>query len=161
MKPYTAHHIGYTVPDLEQAVRFFTDALGAEVAYRTGPFNDPDGDWMIRQLGVHPRSELRIAQLRLGGGLQLELFEYDAPDQRRALPRNSDWGGQHLALLAEDVDAEAARLAAYPGVRVLGGVDTVGEGPIKGTRWVYLTTPFGMYLELIAPVVPLTQGAEP
>ncbi|MDH6135577.1 catechol 2,3-dioxygenase-like lactoylglutathione lyase family enzyme [Kitasatospora sp. MAA4] len=143
------HHVAYTVPDLEQAITFFTEALGAELAYRAGPISDPDGDWTTRHLGVHPRAVVRLAMLRLGPAVNLELFEYAVPDQRRALPLNSDWGGHHLALWTEDIDAAVAQLAARPGVRVLGGIDTVTDGPIAGARWVYLTTPWGMQLELV------------
>ncbi|MGF1427160.1 VOC family protein [Kitasatospora sp. LaBMicrA B282] len=151
MNARTVHHVAYTVPDLEAAIAFFTDALGAELAYTTGPLSDR-GDWMTRHLGVHPRAVVHLAMLRLGPTLNLELFEYQVPDQRKALPMNSDWGGHHLALWVEDpaeLASEVRRLAAYPGVRVLGGVDTVTSGPIKGTRWVYLTTPWGMQLELV------------
>ncbi|RBL80330.1 VOC family protein, partial [Streptomyces cavourensis] len=37
------HHIAYTVPDLDQAVDFFTEVIGAELAYRLGPVEDPEG----------------------------------------------------------------------------------------------------------------------
>jgi catechol 2,3-dioxygenase-like lactoylglutathione lyase family enzyme len=157
----TVHHAAFTVPDLDQAVRFFRDALGAELEYTEGPYRDDEGDWLARHLGVHPRAGLRIAMLRLSGSLRLELFEYDAPDQRRELPRNSDWGGHHLAFLVEDIDAETARLAAHPGVRVLGEVGTVEAGPIKGTRWVYLTTPWGMQLELTTGARAVAEGEGP
>ncbi|MBH1938905.1 VOC family protein [Streptomyces sp. AV19] len=147
--PAAAHHVGCTVPDLEQAVAFFTDVLGAQLAYREGPYEDPGGDWMRRQLGVHPRSAVRIAMLRLGATLNLELFQYEGPGRRREMPRNDDWGGHHLALWADDFDASVRRLAATPGVRLLGEPQRVGEGPIEGTRWVYFTTPWGMHLELV------------
>ncbi len=143
------HHVAYTVPDLEQAVRFFTDVLGARVVYRMGPVEDPDGDWMARKLGVHPKASTRIAMLRLGPVTNLELFEYTAPDQRQELPRNSDWGGHHLAIHVADVDAAVAYLERQPGVTVLGAPETIEDGPIAGDRWVYFTTPWGMQLELI------------
>ncbi|GHF67282.1 glyoxalase [Streptomyces mashuensis] len=145
------HHVAFTVPDLDEAVAFFTGVLGAETAYRTGPVADPDphGDWMRRQLGVHPRSTAHIAMLRLGPTLNLELFEYSGPDRRRRMPGNSDWGGHHLALWTDDFDASVRRLTAVPGVRMLGEPQQVNEGPIRGTRWVYLATPWGLHLELV------------
>ncbi|MER5866019.1 VOC family protein [Kitasatospora sp. NPDC002040] len=144
------HHVAYTVPDLDQAVAFFTDVIGAELLYRVGPVHDPDGDWMTRQLGVHHRAAAYVAMLRLGPVTNLELFQYSAPDQRRELPRNSDWGGHHLAIAVTDVDAAAAYLRAQPGVEVLGRPETVADGgPIDGDRWVYFRTPWGLQLELI------------
>ncbi|CAL9343170.1 2-epi-5-epi-valiolone epimerase [Actinosynnema sp. ALI-1.44] len=143
------HHVAYTVPDLDQAVRFFVDVVGAELVYRLGPVEDPDGDWMTRKLGVDPKASTNIAMLRLGPVTNLELFEYTAPDQRRELPRNSDWGGHHLAIHVDDVDAAVAYLRDQPGVTVLGEPETIEDGPIAGDRWVYFTTPWGMQLELI------------
>ncbi|MEU9129458.1 VOC family protein [Kitasatospora sp. NPDC048540] len=144
------HHVAYTVPDLDQAVEFFTGVLGARLLYRIGPVEDPEGEWMTRQLGVHREARAWIAMLRLGPVTNLELFEYRSPDQRRVLPRNSDWGGHHLAIAVEDVDAAAAHLRAQPGVEVLGEPQTVADGgPIHGDRWVYFRTPWGLQLEIL------------
>lgn len=33
-----ADHIGFTVPDLEQAVQFFVEVIGCEAFYPLGPF---------------------------------------------------------------------------------------------------------------------------
>ncbi|WP_424213233.1 VOC family protein [Streptomyces sp. BI20] len=143
------HHIAYTVPDLDEAVTFFTEAIGAEVAYRLGPVEDPDGEWMTRKLAVHPRASAKIAMLRLGAALNLELFEYTAPDQDRRRPLNSDWGGHHFALFVDDVDKAVEYLRAYPGVTILGEPETIEDGPIAGDRWVYFTTPWGLSMELI------------
>lgn len=143
------HHVAYTVPDLDQAVEFFTEVIGAELAYTLGPVQDTEGDWMARKLDVDAAATARIAMLRLGPVTNLELFEYVAPDQCRQVPRNSDWGGHHLAIQVADVDAATAYLRAQPGVRVLGDPETITEGPIAGDRWVYFVTPWGMQLELI------------
>lgn len=142
------HHVAYTVPDLDQAVEFFTDVIGAELVYRLGPVQG-EGDWMTRQLNVAADARAQIAMLRLGPVTNLELFEYTAPDQRQSLPRNSDWGGHHLAIYVTDVDAAVDYLLTRPGVRVLGEPQTILDGPIAGDRWVYFLTPWGMQLELI------------
>lgn len=143
------HHVAYTVPDLKQAIEFFTDVIGAELAYVLGPVQDSEGDWMTRKLGVAADARAHVAMLRLGPVTNLELFEYTASDQRRSLPRNSDWGGHHLAIYVTDVDAAVAYLRTWPGVRVLGEPETIVDGPIAGDRWVYFRTPWGMQLELI------------
>ena len=36
-------HAGFTVPDLEQAITFFTDVLGAAVLWRSAPFSPVEG----------------------------------------------------------------------------------------------------------------------
>ncbi|MFB6892769.1 VOC family protein [Kitasatospora sp. NPDC056327] len=147
------HHVAFTVPDLDQAVAFFTDVLGARLLYRLGPVAAPpgDADWMHRQLGVHREAVAHIAMLRLGPVTNLELFRYTAPDQRREQPANSDWGGHHLAIAVDDVDRAVRYLRRQPGVEVLGEPQTVAVGgPIDGDRWVYFRTPWGLQLEVLA-----------
>src|SRR4051794_35062762 len=77
----SVEHVAFTEPDLDEAVDFFVDVLGADELYRVGPFSDPDGDWMETQLGVHLRASCEVAHLRLGPNVNLELFSWDAPDQ--------------------------------------------------------------------------------
>jgi catechol 2,3-dioxygenase-like lactoylglutathione lyase family enzyme len=143
------HHVAYTVPDLHQAVEFFTDVIGAELVYQIGPVQDTEGDWMTRHLNVHARARTNIAMLRLGPTMNLELFEYESPDQRREPPRNSDHGGHHLAIYVTDVPAAAEYLRTQPGVRVLGDPQTIVDGPIAGDQWVYFLTPWGMQMEVL------------
>jgi glyoxylase I family protein len=42
-------HVGKTVPNLEQAFRFFIDVLGCEYMYTLGPFQS-DENWMKEHL---------------------------------------------------------------------------------------------------------------
>ncbi|MGC5362130.1 VOC family protein [Streptomyces sp. DT24] len=141
-------HFAYTVPDLDQAVEFFVDTLGAELLYRLGPVEEPDSDWMARQLDVHPRAGAQIALLRFGPVSNLELFQYTAPEQRTTLPRVVDVGGHWLGIAVGDLDRAVAHLAKRPGVRILGEPQVVADGPTAGNRWIRVLTPWGMQLEL-------------
>jgi catechol 2,3-dioxygenase-like lactoylglutathione lyase family enzyme len=142
-------HIGFTVPDLEQAVRFFVDVLGCEHFYDLGPFR-ADDDWMATHLNVHPRAVMRkLAFLRCGHGSNFEIFEYQAPDQRTAQPRNSDVGGHHLAFYVDDMAAAVSYLQAH-GLAILGEPTVRTEGPSAGQTWVYFLTPWGMQCELVS-----------
>jgi catechol 2,3-dioxygenase-like lactoylglutathione lyase family enzyme len=149
-------HIAYTVPDLEQAVAFFTDVLGAELIYREGPVADPGGDWMTTRLGVPAQASAHIAMLRFGPVTNLELVQYRAPGQRTRVPDNSDWGGHHLAIHVTDLEAAVDYLRACPDVTFLAGPNTIEHGPIAGNRWIYFRSPWGMQFELVqaAPVCP-------
>ncbi|KOU60812.1 glyoxalase [Streptomyces sp. MMG1533] len=142
-------HVAYTVADLDKAVAFFVDVLGGDLVYREGPIRRDD-DWMAERLDVHPRAVARIAMIRLGPTCNVELFQYTAPDQRTDPPRNHDVGGHHLAVAVEDIDAAVAYLGAQPGVEILGGPETIKDGPIAGNRWTYLRTPVGITLELLS-----------
>lgn len=141
-------HIGFTVPDLEEAVRFFVEVIGCEAFYELGPF-DSTGDWMQTHLDVHPRSVMnKLTFLRCKSGSNFEIFEYSTPDQNRSQPRNSDVGGHHLAFYVDDMDAALAHLRER-GVRILGGPTVRDSGPSGGQTWVYFLAPWGMQLELV------------
>ena len=56
-------HIGFTVPDLDQAERFFVDVIGCELVYSVGPFVT-EGDWMKDQMNVHPRAVMAFSNLK-------------------------------------------------------------------------------------------------
>lgn len=143
-------HVGITVPDLEAATRFFVDVLGAERFYEIGPIADDTGDWMEAQLGVDPRARVnKLRFLRLGHGLNIELFEYEAPAQRRAVPANSDVGGHHLALYVDDFEAALAHLRAH-GVEIMGEPVVRHAGPSAGQTWVYFRAPWGLQFELVS-----------
>ena len=51
-------HVGFTVPDIEAATRFFVAVIGCELVFEIGPFKSDD-DWMQAQLGVDPRAVIR------------------------------------------------------------------------------------------------------
>ncbi len=141
-------HIGFTVPDLEQARTFLVDVLGCEYMYSLGPFARDD-DWMAEHLDVHPRAVMeQLHFFRCGGQAIFEVFQYAAPDQDTDQPRNSDIGGHHVALYVEDLDAAVAFLHGQ-GLTVLGR-PTASKGPSEGQRWVYFLSPWGMQFELVS-----------
>ena len=126
-------HIGFTVPDLEQARTFLVDVLGCEYMYSL----------------VHPRAVMQqLHFFRCGGQAIFEVFEYSAPDQDPEQPRNSDIGGHHVALYVDDLDAAVAFLHEQ-GLTVLGD-PTASKGPSEGQRWIYFLSPWGMQFELVS-----------
>ena len=141
-------HIGFTVPDLEQARAFLVDVLGCVYLYSLGPFGHDEGDWMAEHLNVHPRTRMRNCFFRVGDQAIFEVFEYRAPDQNRTPPCNSDVGGHHVAFYVDDIDAAVAYLRER-GVRVL-GEPTASSGAHEGQRWVYFLAPWGMQFELVS-----------
>jgi glyoxylase I family protein len=142
-------HIGFTVPDLEEASRFLVDVLGCEYMYTLGPYRHDDSDWMSEHLNVHPRAVMRqLHFFRCGGQAIFEVFEYSAPEQNAVMPRNSDIGGHHVALYVDDLDV-AVKYLKDKGVTMLGD-PTASKGPSEGQRWVYFLTPWGMQFELVS-----------
>ena len=141
-------HIGFTVPNLDEAVDFFVNVIGCEAFYDLGPFSSDD-DWMQAHLNVHPRAVMkRLKFLRCKSGSNFELFEYDSPDQNRQQPKNSDVGGHHLAFYVDDM-AQAVAYLKSKGVRFL-GEPTQSRNASAGQTWVYFLAPWGMQLELVS-----------
>lgn len=142
-------HIGLTVPDIESATRFLAAVIGAETLYDIGPFESPD-DWMARHLAVHPRSRInKMRVLKVANGPVLELLEFTAPDQDKRVPRNSDYGGWHLAFYVEDMEAALAALKSHE-VEIQSGPVEMTEGPSAGLQWLYFKAPWGQQLELVS-----------
>jgi glyoxylase I family protein len=143
------HHVGFTVPDIEAATAFFVNVIGCKVIYEVGPF-EADDNWMSDHLNVHPRARVStLRMLKCRNGPAFELFQYEAPDQRTELPKNSDHGGHHLGFYVADMDSAVAYLKGQ-GVEFQGEPTAVGEGPMAGLTWVYFLSPWGMQLELIS-----------
>ncbi len=141
-------HIGFTVPDLEEAHDFLTEVIGCEYMYRLGPFR-AEGMWMLEHLNVHPNAVMQELRFyRCGGQAIFEVFQYEAPDQNLTLPRNSDIGGHHVALYVDDLDSAIDYLRAR-GIEVLGD-PTASSGASLGQRWVYFLAPWGMQFELVS-----------
>lgn len=142
-------HIGFTVPDIEAATKFFVDIIGCTLVYEIGPFK-ADDDWMQVQLGVNPRAVIKsLRMLRCKNGSNFELFEYELQGASHEQPQNSDVGGHHLAFYVDDIKAAVSYLKGM-GITVQGDVVTMEEGPSKGLSWVYFLSPWGMQLELVS-----------
>ena len=142
-------HIGFTVPDLDEADDFFVNVIGCERVYSLGPFVHEEGDWMAEHLNVHPRTVMRRLNFyRCAFGPNFEVFEYEAADGQAPQPRNSDIGGHHLAFYVDDLDTAMEYLRGH-GVRFL-GEPTASRGASEGQRWVYFLSPWGMQFELVS-----------
>ena len=143
-------HTGITVPDVKAATAFFTDVLGCAHAMSFGPFMDDKGTFMQDAVNVNPRAVIdEISMVRCGYGSNIELFQYKSPDQATAMPKNSDYGGHHIALYVDDI-AKAAEYLRSKNVKTMQGPIPVNEGPAAGQSILYFLTPWGMQMELIS-----------
>jgi catechol 2,3-dioxygenase-like lactoylglutathione lyase family enzyme len=144
---YGMHHIGITVPDIEQGIAFFRAVFGAIEVFRTGPF-DVDQNFMKNRLGASAESTIRdLVFLRCGDGTSVELFEYSGDEKSAPPKRSSEVGGMHICFEVEDVVASAERLRAQ-GVEMLDGPNLVDAGPLAGFNWIYFRAPWGLLLEV-------------
>lgn len=125
------HHIGLTVPDLDQARAFFCGVLG---------FDEVGG--------VPDYPAIFVSD----GTILLTLWRAADPLTARAFDRRANIGLHHLSLAVADDDAlEAAwdKVSAHPGV-----VIDVPPGPIgagRPTRHFLIFIPGGIRVEFTTP----------
>lgn len=134
------HHVGLTVPNLEQALEFFTDVLGFELVSKHGPFaSSAEGsvqDWFdVEDTGVAYYAFVGL------NGQTIELLEWRGTQPNPHIAKNSDYSGRHLAIAVSDLEQAIRHLEQVPGVRLM---------KPRGQSFVYAQTPWGLYLQLIA-----------
>ena len=143
-----ADHVAFTVPDLDQAVRFFVEALGAQELYRSTRGRMPTS---CPRTSPCQRTRGLTLAMPDAANLNVELFEWSSSDRRTEHPRHSDAGGHHLCFTVADVDQAVAVLRGIPGVRLLGDrKEVAGDSPrVAGNRWIYFLTPWGLLMEIV------------
>lgn len=137
-------HTSFTVPDVTRSVRFWSEALGFEVAEVV----ERDGEWPARVTGV-PGARLKIAHL-FGYGHHMEFIQYLA--DRGGHPPwqpNSD-GAAHVALAVEDIHDTCKELLKHGATRQ-GEVFEVTIDTVVCGWSIYIRDPNGILIELWEP----------
>lgn len=128
VKTEGAHHIGLTVPDVEETAAFFIDVLNFE------------------KVGGRPAYPAIFVS---DGSLMVTLWQADAG--AAAFDRRANCGLHHMAFKVADADALAAVHAAIdaaPGAEVEFAPEPLNAGP---TRHMMCRVPGGLRIEFIAP----------
>lgn len=136
-------HGGITVKDMESSLKFYRNGLQLEVEFDV--INSAD---YLRTVVALPSSEIRIVYLRIPNSGFVELLEYRGLERHSASARPCDFGGGHLCLYVDDVDAILSRMQSLGySARSDSAVDIVA-GPNIGAKVVYLIDPDGYFIEL-------------
>ena len=125
------HHIGLTVPDLDQARAFFCGVLG---------FDEVGG--------VPDYPSIFVSD----GAVLLTLWRAADPLTARAFDRRGNIGLHHLSLAVADdaaLDAAWEKVRAHPGVVVDAAPGAISPG--SGTRHFLVFIPGGLRIEFAAP----------
>ncbi|MBE7191110.1 VOC family protein [Gordonia polyisoprenivorans] len=143
-------HIGFAVPDLDQAVDFFVDTFGFDVVITAGPYDDFGYVWPGED--APEKGTLRQANLVLGDSFNVELLEYTnrtAPELVQTAPRPADRGGWHLCMHVDDIHAASRELTARDDTESISEIIREEGDPMDGLLWAYFRTSWGLVLELI------------
>ena len=137
------NHTAFVVTDLDRTIGFFQEVLGFELTSRA-----PRDNAAIQAMIGLPGAEIEVAYLR-GFGHWIELIRYNAPpDRGAALPRIYQDGAGHIALDVEDAEHAVEAAAAF-GLRPVGDIVTIDQGPNRGRKVVYLQSKEGLSVEFI------------
>jgi glyoxylase I family protein len=142
-------HINIVVADLARSVKFYTEVLG----FRKTHDVHMEGAWIEAIVGLRGVKGLVAFVEPPGGGLRLELLQYESP-AGAARPENSranTIGLRHIALRVDDIAGMTARLRSA-GVTLFSDPVLVPAGVVKfaagDKTLVYFLDPDGVILEL-------------
>ncbi len=120
-----AHHVAVICTNDEASRRFDTEILGFEI---------------VAEVFREERRSYKL-DLRVPGGMQIELFSFPDPPRRPTFPEAC--GLRHLAFEVADIDAA---IAALNGSGI--ATEAVRLDPQTGRRFTFFADPDGLPLEL-------------
>lgn len=142
------HHVGLTVSDIEESIRFYRDTLGFEMIGRRPRVT---ADYISKQTG-YDGVEMSVASFKpTPDSVQsLEVVQYltqngEPSDQATNRPGNS-----HICFLVDDLMSCYEELKTK-GVRFKSDPVRITAGPNEGGLVVYLLDPDGHPLEMFQP----------
>lgn len=135
----TIDHSGFVVPNIEEAVDFFTTVLDFEILFQPGRMQFED-DSFKRYFGVHENSIVEGAAFLQYGGKKIELVQWSAPDQQNVQLIPSDIGTAHLAITVTDLEEALKYFKEQSGIKVR---------EISPLGFFYITTPWGMEIQIM------------
>lgn len=99
-------HVGISVKDLEESVKFYTEVMHMDLDYRT----KYKGDIISQIVGVED-ADLDVAVV-LKSNLRIELLDYKNAEKKKnaTYPAQDQPGLVHISFLVDDVDKEYARI---------------------------------------------------
>jgi len=147
--PRNFSHIGISVPDLEQAVKFYTEVMGWYLIMEPTEIEEDDsaiGEMCTDVFGAGWGS-FRIAHLSTGDRIGVELFQFK--NQTNPEDNFEYWktGVFHFCVQDPNVEELAERIVAAGGKKRMEKPRCYYPGE-KPYRMIYMEDPFGNILEI-------------
>jgi catechol 2,3-dioxygenase-like lactoylglutathione lyase family enzyme len=118
---HVVNHIAIAVPDVEAAVKWYTEILGFRKLRQTPRYSDRNitPDASIFKIYGEKLQKLKIAFLTSGNGVGIELFEFvDPPMEHPATFDYTRGGVFHICLTVADPEALCAKAIAAGGKKI-------------------------------------------
>lgn len=141
-------HVGINVPDLQQAIDFFSEIFGFSAVTQLGPF-PLDTAWKENN-NMHPDTgAVTIKMVHAGIGASIEIFAYDDNHGNKVYPGSDDLGASHIGFYTAHMETAVAFLKSK-GIKFLGEPFLMPSGDTEGETWVYFLSPWGAKMELVS-----------
>ncbi|MFZ0076177.1 lactoylglutathione lyase family protein [Exiguobacterium undae] len=154
--PRNFSHIGLSVPNLEQAISFYSEVMGWYIIMEPSDVVEDDSPIGVMCTDVFGAGwgKFRIAHMATGDRVGIELFEFPNNEQ----PENNFefWktGIFHYAIQDPDIEGMVEKIVAHGGKQRMPIREYYpGEKPY---RMVYCEDPFGNLVELYSHSYELT-----
>ena len=142
------HHVGFTVPDLDRSVAFYSALFETEPFVRR-IFDQP---YTAEQIG-YPGVRLDVALFQIPNStVLLELIQYLEPVGEMVDIETKNPGTAHLCLSSSDVAADFERFVSLGATPRSEGPVTITSGPNQGKRVGYFRDPDGITIEILEPL---------
>ena len=147
--PRTFSHIGITVPDLDKAVKFYTEVMGFYVIMPPTEVKE-ESETAIGQMCIDVFGKdwgaFRIAHLSTGDRIGIELFEFEASTDLKPQFEPFRTGLFHFSVQDPDVEGLVEKIVAAGGKQRMPIREYYpGEKPY---RMCYVEDPFGTVFEI-------------
>lgn len=139
-------HIGFSVSSLEDAIKFWTEAMDFAVLRK----GEMGGDFLREVTGVDdPRC--RMALVVSPSGFPIELLEYSTASTLGKAPGSAGAiGAAHIAVNVENIDVTVEKIKSH-GWEIKGSPQAIPSGPRAGTVVAYISSSDGITIELMQP----------
>ena len=140
-------HTNIIAQDWQSLAKFYEEVFGCKPV---PPQRDQSGAWLERGTGV-TGAHLRGMHLRLPGwgenGPTLEIFQYDAMQEKPSPPLANRQGFGHIAFLVDDVASIREEILARGG-RDIGQISETDVTGVGHLTFIYMTDPEENILEI-------------
>lgn len=155
--PRSFSHIGLSVPDIEQAVKFYSEVMGWYVIMKPTAVKEERETAigiMCEDVFGAGYEEFKIAHLATSDGIGIELFEFKGNDKIRPEFNFAKTGLFHFSVQDPDLEGLVSKIVAWGGKQRMPVREYYpGEKPY---RMCYVEDPFGIVFEVYSHSYELT-----
>lgn len=144
------NHIGLTVPNIEEATRFFKEGLDGKIAYdsQTEYDNPREGEFVERVLGLQRGAKIiKKRMMVFGNGPNIELFEFKDAAEKQSISLQ-DIGYTHISFYVDDFERAIKQVESAGGEPISEPHLNTRYEDTNGNQTVYIKTPWGSLIEL-------------